>query len=191
MTLWYMGNQETMHSIADRFYVSLSTFLCHLRKMVSILCERLLAKLVYWPPEAERQAVIERFKAKRPFPGTLGALDGSHIRIRKPAERSNDYFNRKGYDSVILQAVCREDKRFSDIYCGWSGKVHDARVYRNQPLSQRVVCGVNHIVDDAAYPLTGNLLTPYRNNGHLTNQQQNYNTALSGARVLIENASGC
>lgn len=162
------------------------------KEMVSILCERLIAKLIYWPPEAERQAVIERFKAKRQFPGTLGALDGSHIRIRKPAERSNDYFNRKGYYSVILQAVCREDKRFIDIYCGWPGKVHDARVYRNSPLSHRlrVLCGVNHIVADGAYPLTGNLLTPYRNNGHLTNQQQSYNTALSGTRVLIENAFG-
>jgi hypothetical protein len=45
-----------------------------------------------------------------------------------------------------------------------------------------------YIIGDAAYPCREWLLPPFRNNGHLTPQQTNYNTCLSKTRVIIENA---
>ena len=33
-----------------------------------------------------------------------------------------------------LQVVCDNDMKFTDVYCGWPGAVHDARVLRNSPL---------------------------------------------------------
>ena len=106
--------------------------------------------------------------------------------------RPQDYFNRKGYYSVILQAVCREDRRITDVYCGWTGKVHDARVFRNSDLFERLpeLTGMNHIFGDGAYPVSRHLMTPYRDNGHLRVEQQNFNRTLSGTRVVIENSFG-
>ncbi|XP_052778539.1 putative nuclease HARBI1 [Mya arenaria] len=71
------------------------------------------------------------------FPGIIGAVDGSHIPIRTPTEYPENYINRKGFPSVILQAVCDHNMRFIDIYCGWPGSVHDARVLRNSPLCEK------------------------------------------------------
>ena len=34
------------------------------------------------------------------FPGVIGCVDGSHIRIIAPAEDEPDYVNRKGYHST-------------------------------------------------------------------------------------------
>ena len=45
---------------------------------------------------------------------------------------------------------------------------------------------VNHIFGDAAYPLRRWLLTPYRDNGHLSAQQKKYNHYHSCNRVVIE-----
>lgn len=47
---------------------------------------------------------------------------------------------------------------------------------------------VNHIIADAAYPLRMWLLTPYRDNGHLTHEQRRYNNYLSSNRMVIEKA---
>ncbi|KAI4461394.1 hypothetical protein MML48_5g00014927 [Holotrichia oblita] len=47
-----------------------------------------------------------------------------------------------------------------------------------------------HLLGDSAYPLLPNLLVPFRDNGHLTRQQHNYNTALSRCRSKIEQAFG-
>jgi len=47
-----------------------------------------------------------------------------------------------------------------------------------------------HLVGDQAYKLHENLLVPYRDNGHLTERQQNYNFSHASARIVIERAFG-
>jgi hypothetical protein len=46
----------------------------------------------------------------------------------------------------------------------------------------------NHILGDAAYPTRRWLLTPFRDNGHLTEQQKKYNQYHTSNRVVIERA---
>lgn len=48
----------------------------------------------------------------------------------------------------------------------------------------------SHLVGDLAYKLHENLLVPYRDNGHLTERQRNYNFCQSSARIAIERAFG-
>lgn len=47
-----------------------------------------------------------------------------------------------------------------------------------------------YILGDSAYPCLENLLTPYRDNGHLSRKQKNYNMKLSSSRVYIEHSFG-
>lgn len=48
----------------------------------------------------------------------------------------------------------------------------------------------SHILGDAAYGLHQHLLTPFRDNGHLTDRQKNYNYRHSAARVAVERCIG-
>jgi hypothetical protein len=43
---------------------------------------------------------------------------------------------------------------------------------------------------DAAYPNSPFLVTPFRNNGHLTPEQTYYNRKISGVRQVVERAIG-
>ena len=56
-------------------------------------------------PEEAREIAI-RWQNKFAFPNTFGAIDGTHIPITAPLDGSRDFHNRKGWASVILQAVC-------------------------------------------------------------------------------------
>ena len=69
--------------------------------------------------------------------------------------------------------------------------MHDARVFGNSPLFAALpgFTGMNHIID-GAYPISRYLMTPISDNGHLSREQVNFNKALSGTRVLIENSFG-
>lgn len=192
MYLWYMGSLECVRSIADRFDVSESTFVSHNRRMSDAFCDHLLKKFIKWPDQQQYHEISNVFMDKKGFPSIIGALDGTHIKIKAPHDHGADYINRKMYHSLILQAVCREDLRFTDVFSGWPGRVHDARVLRNSPLweSGPTLCGEYLIVADGAYPCRRWLLTPYRDNGHLTRDEVKYNKSLSGSRVVIENAFG-
>lgn len=47
-----------------------------------------------------------------------------------------------------------------------------------------------HILADSVYSCQSMILTPYRDNGHLTAAQANYNVTPSSCRVIIENSFG-
>ena len=63
-------------------------------------------------PAAEVQDVKRGFYEKGGFPGVVGCIDGTHVRIQAPNKNENDYVNRKGFHSINVQAVCNhKDKK--------------------------------------------------------------------------------
>jgi len=154
-------------------------------------------RYIKWP-EPHAMAIYEReFYQLNNFPGVIGAVDGSHIAISAPTENSENYINRKGYHSIILQGICDYKLKFIDVFTGICGSVHDARVWRLSDIGtliaqdeHRYFQNQYHLLADSAYPLSNYILTPYRDNGHLTNVQRRYNTKLSKTRVVIERAFG-
>jgi hypothetical protein len=60
-----------------------------------------------------------------------GAEDGTHIPILAPNKNHTDDINRKGFHSVLMQAVIYCNYIFRDVVIGWPGSIHDARVFSN------------------------------------------------------------
>jgi hypothetical protein len=83
-----------------------------------------------------------------------------------------------------------------DCFAGWPGSANDARVWCNSPIGRTVADNGDmiplncHLLGDSAYPLHTYLMTPYRDNGHLTAKQKGYNVKLSSKRVVVEQAIG-
>ena len=71
------------------------------------------------------------------FPQCAGAIDGSHIPIQAPSECAKDYYNRKGFHSILVQGLVDHRYCFLDINVGWPGSVHDARVLANSELFEK------------------------------------------------------
>ncbi|XP_033731771.1 putative nuclease HARBI1 [Pecten maximus] len=193
ITLWYLGENDTIQKIADRFGVGEATVTQCRNKILKIVLKNLKKKFVVWPTHEEMLEEENLFAARNGFPDIVGALDGTRIPISKPRDHPQTYVNRKGFHSIQLQAICRHDMRFSHLYVGYPGSVHDARVLRNLYLwdvgLQR--CNMqHHVLADGAYPLRRWLLTPFRNNGHLTLREKKYNKYHSSIRVAIERAFG-
>ena len=86
------------------------------------------------------------------------------------------------------------------IICRWPGKAHDARVWSKSPLSEDLadLCYIQdrrldetfHILGDSAYPLSNNVMTPYRVTQNMTMAQKKFNTNLASKRSVIERAFG-
>ncbi|KAF2880995.1 hypothetical protein ILUMI_25211, partial [Ignelater luminosus] len=103
----------------------------------------LAADIIKLPSVAEKEQTTAFYFHKAGIPNVIGCIDGSHIKIDKPTERSVDYINRKGYHSIVLQGLYNEHLNFIDIFIGYPGLVHDARVFRNSSLYSKLqtVCG--------------------------------------------------
>ena len=97
----------------------------------------LLPHYVKIPQEDKLKEVVDGFETWWGFPQAAGAIDGSHIPIIRPDESESDYYNRKGYYSIIVQGMVDFRGLFMDVYIGWPGKVHDARVFSNSSLYKK------------------------------------------------------
>ena len=204
VTLWCLATCAEYRTIGHLFGIARCTVCVIVHQTVDAIVKTLLRSYIKFPTGPNLENTVADFEKKWHFP-CAGAIDGSHIPIRPPALNHTDYYNRKGFYSVILQGVVDANYLFRDIHVGWPGSVHDARVFVNSSLYQKAnnkeilqghVLDINgclvspFMVGDSGYPLLSWLVKPYPHNGNLSSQQKTYNYRMSRARIVTENAFG-
>uniref|UniRef100_A0A8C3FIS8 DDE Tnp4 domain-containing protein n=1 Tax=Chrysemys picta bellii TaxID=8478 RepID=A0A8C3FIS8_CHRPI len=172
IALWKLATPDSYRSVANRFGVGKSTVGVVVMQVAKAIVDVLLSKVVTL---GNVEAIIDGFAAMG-FPNCGGAIDGTHIPILALDHQASQYINRKGYFSMVLQALVDHRGRFTNIYVGWPGKVHDARIFRNSGLFRRLQQSIyfpDHkipvgdveilivILGDPAYPLMPWLMKPY------------------------------
>ena len=81
----------------------------------------LLPEYIQVPTGAALKEVVEGFKTDHSFPQCAGAVDGSHIPIVSPQECPADYYNRKGWHSIILQGNSGSSRSIYGCICWMAG----------------------------------------------------------------------
>ena len=87
-----------------------------LHEMCAAIATTLMSKYIEFPAGQVLQNIIEGFELKLGFPQCVGAIDVSHIPICAPELNHTEYYNRKGWYSMVVQAVVNHDYLFRDIY---------------------------------------------------------------------------
>lgn len=87
--------------------------------------------------------------------------------------------------------MCDHRMIITHCFVGYPGSVHDQRVFRQSETAlylnnKEKFPFDSHIIGDAVYELHEHLLVPFKDNGHLTVAQKQYNFRLSSARVVVE-----
>lgn len=129
ITLWFLGNQESIRSISDRFNVTKSSVFTYVNRVCKTLKNNITGQVIVWPNQARAQVIMEGFCKHKGLPSVRGAIDGSHIPVKAPQECPKNYINRKNFHSVNLTAICDDEMRFLNCYAGWPGSVHDSKSF--------------------------------------------------------------
>ena len=178
IALYYLASTEEYRTIGNLFGV-LVAFVCTCIKEVCVVIRNKTASAISFPRGENLLNVIQGYNEEWRFSMCGGAIDGIHIPILAPNESHADYVNRKGYHSIIMQAVVDHNHPYRDVVIGWPGSVHDARVLSNSKIFEKgnnntflTECGGRNIraennpviIGDAAYPLLPWLMKPYPEN---------------------------
>ncbi|XP_045890161.1 putative nuclease HARBI1 [Micropterus dolomieu] len=135
--------------------------------MIRRVTNRIKAKLsvlISLPSAQEIPAITQGFCSLAESPAldhVAGAIDGCHIRIQAPGnQHQTDNINYKLFPSIQMQAICDARARFLDVFVGFPGSVHDARVLLPGPVPAGY-----YLLGDGAYTCLESLigiLTPYK-----------------------------
>ncbi|XP_069768580.1 uncharacterized protein [Narcine bancroftii] len=105
---WYATPYE-YRSISPIFGIGIST-VCMVVQEVTAALTKFLGKRLMSLPIGTRLRETNDSLVQRGYPMCAGAIDGSHIPIISPSLHAAAYYNRKGWHSMVLQAVV--DHRF-------------------------------------------------------------------------------
>lgn len=97
----------------------------------------LLATYIKIPSGNQALEVVKGFEDRCDFPQCFGSIDGPHTPILPPVNDARDYYNRKGFHSIVIQALVDHQHRFMNINVGWPGSVHDARILSNSEVLKK------------------------------------------------------
>ena len=155
--------------------------------------------------ENDITSLASQFYTRHGFPQCIGAIDGTHIRIKQPKGKSSEYINRKGCYSLNVQGTCDHKYCFIDVVIKWPGSVHDATMFVNSSICKMLKNGTIPpcpkviiegepsvpicLLGDPAYPLNTFLMKEYELGG-TTEAEQFFGFRLSSARMVIECAFG-
>ena len=97
VTMYCLSDEERFRKTVNAFGIAKNTVSMIIRRVTKAISNHLADKYVKLPrAEEEVNESCSLFFEKHGFPQCLGAVDGTHIAIKRPSENSTDYSNRKG-----------------------------------------------------------------------------------------------
>ena len=85
--------------------------------------------------------IKERFRNRWNVPHSVGPLDGKHIAKKKLKNLGSEYFNYKGYFSLVLLALVHAEYKFLWVNMGASWSSSEAQIFNHSKLRRRIENG--------------------------------------------------
>lgn len=200
VTLRFLATGGSMEDIALSFRMHASTVARILKETLPAIWDCLRPLVLARPSTQRWRDIAKEYHDKWDFPNTIGSIDGKHFAIKCPNKSGSDFYNYKGFYSLIMLAIADAKYRFLMVDIGAQGRYSDGSLFKGSPLqavfekgalglpsniSQWPLC----LVGDAAFPLRTYLMRPYPGR-KLDDRKKVFNYRLSRARRCIENAFG-
>ena len=215
VTLRYLATGETYESLMYQYRIHSTT----IAKIVPEVCQAIYEKLkdnyCKIPSTSEEWLEISNRTYERwNFPNSFAAVDGKHVAILHPKRSGSDFYNYKGYFSIVLLAFVDYDYCFLMVDVGCQGRISDGGVLKhsaiypaiknntlNLPEPQMLPIPEDYpllepqekipfvFVADDAFQLEHFCMKPYSLK-NLTDDKRIFNYRLSRFRRVTENAFG-
>jgi hypothetical protein len=95
-------------------------------------CVLKLTEDIIVPEDPQFRTMHPRLRNHRFYPffkDCVGAIDGTHIPVVMPNDKFIQHLCRKGMTTQNVMASCDFDMIFTFVLIGWSGSIHDMRVF--------------------------------------------------------------
>ncbi|CAH1984477.1 unnamed protein product [Acanthoscelides obtectus] len=155
--------------------------------------------------QEEWQQIANDFDQKWNYPHCCGSIDGKHICLQAPINTGSDYFNYKGFFSIVLLAIVDANYCFTFVNIGCQGRLSDGGVFANttfkklletsslnlpsmKVLPGRILTSPFVFLGDEAFALQPHMITSFPGTQQKGSPARIYN--YSRARRVVKNTFG-
>ena len=96
--------------------------------------------------------IAQLFHDRWQLPHCIGAADGKQVRILHPRNSGSEFYNYKGFFSVVLLAVEDADYKFIFADVGCQGRISDGSILRNSLFWKALVMALLAYPSPNCYP---------------------------------------
>ena len=140
ITLQHLATADNYKCLMLLFYVPHNTISILVRDVCQAIWDEYGDEVVSNPTTAEGwKEIATSYSSWWNFHHVLGALDGKHIRIRCPANGGSQFYNYKGYHSIVLLGLVDANYRFTWVQVGPPGAASDAQLWNESTLWDAVI----------------------------------------------------
>ena len=133
-----LATGESLNSLKYQFRIHQTT----IGKFIVPVCEAIYKVLapdyMKCPSTKEWEYIIDQTKTRWQFSNCFAAADGKHIGIICPKERGSQFYNYKGFFSIIVLVFVDYDYKFLIAEVGCPGRISDGGVFRNSVFNFRL-----------------------------------------------------
>lgn len=138
VSLYFLGSCCEYRVAGNAFGIHKSTVHNIIHEFVLAVNKVLMPRFIKMPNDAKAIEIASYFREISNLHNVLGSVDGTHIPILPPSTGYRDFINRKGWASIVLQAVVDHKYQFTDICFKNPGSTHDAAVLASSRLYQNI-----------------------------------------------------
>ena len=217
VTLRFLATGESYESLMYQFRIHRSTIAGFIPIVCYHIYHSLKEEFLSTPQSKDAWITLAGHGFERwQFPNCIGAADGKHISTKHPANSGSEFYNYKGFYSIVLLAIVNYDYEFLYVDVGCQGRISDGGVYRDSSFYSALQNNSLNLPDpaalprcfdptweyaqtlepipyvfvaDDAFPLGMHCMKPF-SQSKLTDRNRVFNYRLSRMRQLSENAFG-
>lgn len=210
VTIYRLTRGDYIYTIGEMCGIAKATVCAIVNETCRVIVDHLWddnVKMLFPEKENDFQQSMETFGKEWQFPYAFAAIDGSHIPIKCPrggAQAMKQYFNFKGFYSVVLMALVDAEYRFIWVSVGAPGNTHDSTLLQSTDLWKRIMEGEvipniaqnlgnvevpPLILGDGAFPMRTFIVKPH-GDAILSDKKRYFNFRHSRARLVTEGAFG-
>ncbi|XP_048238779.1 uncharacterized protein LOC125376958 isoform X2 [Haliotis rufescens] len=135
VTLRFLSSGDNFQSLSYLYRVPSNTICTFVPEVCQGIYEALQPEYAKVPStQDEWKSIVTDFEDKWQFPNCFGAMDGKHFAVTAPAHSGSQFYNYKGYFSIIMLALVDANYKFTFVDVGANGRAGDAGIFANSDL---------------------------------------------------------
>lgn len=142
ITLRYLATGESLDSLMWQFRVHKSTITQFIGPVCKSKYNAFSPEYMAVPQSPENwMELVKKTSERWQFLNAFAAVDGKHFSLICPSHSGSDYYNYKGFYSIVLLAFVDYDYKFLLVEVGTHGRISDGGICRNSVISQQIKDG--------------------------------------------------